>query len=141
MKKIFVCVLVLVSVLFVNLKIGLAQTSSNNQTVKLSESALKIKKDFQNIGTNKDATIFLPGGRVFIGSIKSIEDEQVLILETPSKQLVEIKYEEVEKVWRGKATQNAFGGWVKPKYKKFGFIIAIVAVVVLPIVLVATQLD
>jgi hypothetical protein len=141
MKKTIVCVFVLMSALFVNLKIGLAQTSSTNQTVKLSERAEKIKKDFQKIGANKEATIFLPSGRVFIGVIKSIEDEQVLIVEMNSKQVTELKYEEIEKVWKGIATQNAFGGWVKPKYKKFGLIAAIALVVVLPIVLVATQLD
>jgi hypothetical protein len=141
MKKTIVCVFVLMSALFVNLKIGLAQTSSTNQTVKLSERAEKIKKDFQKIGANKEATIFLPGGRVFIGVIKSIEDEQALIVEMNSKQVTELKYEEIEKVWKGIATQNAFGGWVKPKYKKFGLIAAIALVVVLPIVLVATQLD
>jgi hypothetical protein len=115
MKKNIITLFVLMSVLFVNLKIGLAQASSNNQTVKMSPNAEKVKKEFKKIGVNKEATIFLPRGRVFVGVIKSIEDEQALIVEMNSKRITELKYEEIEKVWKGVATQNAFGGWVKPK--------------------------
>lgn len=150
MSRTFVCVLALITVLCSNVKLSLAQSSANNQTAKnesekqiaqLSPNAEKVKKALMKIGQSNDATIFLKNGGVFVGSIKSLENTQVMFRHIETKQLVEIKYEDVEKVWKGIATQGPLGNWVKPKYRKIGFVIGLTVALILPLVLVATMRD
>ncbi|GEM_PF-3229890 len=144
MCKIVSCLL-LVSCLFLTKGIMVsAQTSppannSNQSAKKVDQQSEKIKKKIEKIGLGNDITLVLTGGREFYGSVKSIETDTVLIYEVDTKQLIEIKYVEINKVWKGYGGVGFNGKRIKPSKQKIGLIVGLAAIFI-PVIIALRSL-
>lgn len=119
-----------------------AQTPQRNEAaIKLAAETKKVKEQIREIGPGKDVTIVRRDGQHFYGAIERIEDDLVAIYDVDLKAKVEIYFEQIKKVSKGYGHARAWNGKrIPPKKRRIGLIIGL-AVLVLPLILVARAKD
>ncbi|MCB1023795.1 MAG: hypothetical protein KDB79_05375 [Acidobacteria bacterium] len=143
LKRSIVTILLCISLISFNAPLLQAQTGNqSDQTIALSENALKFRKKIRKIGRFGDLTVVIKNGNELYGSVDSIGDETFFINEVDKKQKLEVNYEEIKNVWKNYGSSRARNGKrIRPRKRWIATAILLGVVVVLPIVLVGTSLD
>lgn len=119
-----------------------AQTPQKNEAaITLAAETKKVKEQILTIGPGKDVTIVRRDGQEFYGSIEKIQDDLVAIYDVDLKARVEIYFEQIKKVSKGYGNSRAWNGKrIPPKKRRIGLIVGL-AVLALPIILLAGAKD
>jgi hypothetical protein len=112
----------------------------SSASAQLAAESRKIKDQIAKIGSGNDITIVRRDGQEFYGSILSINDESVVVREVDLKANVEINYQDIKKVSKGYGSAKAWNGKrIPPKKHKIGLIAGLAAIVV-PVIIVLISL-
>ncbi|MEZ5345480.1 MAG: hypothetical protein R2681_08000 [Pyrinomonadaceae bacterium] len=119
-----------------------AQTDDNQVNAPvLTANAARFKKKIEKIGRFGDLTVVAKNGNELYGSIDSIGEESFMINDVDKGQKIEVKYEEIKDIWKNYGKHRARNGKrIRPRKHLIATGI-IVAVLAIPIILVATSLD
>lgn len=95
----------------------------------------KIAAKVIRIGVRANITVKLFNGKTYHGFVNRIDDQQFEISDL--KTMIVIRYDEVKKVESGYGEKGPLGNRVGKKGRRIGMIIALAAVVVLPVLAIA----
>ena len=98
----------------------------------------KIESKIRRIGIRADITVKLFNGKTFHGFINRIDDQEFEMSEVDLKTNILVRYDEVRKVESGYGEKGPLGNRVSKKTRRIGTIIALVATVVIPVIIVAS---
>jgi hypothetical protein len=143
-------ILLVLSILAIN-HVGSAQTANSRpapaqkpagQTIPASDTQTqKVRSKASKIGANQDVTITLKTGEKHHGFMTRVGDTDLELAEVDLKVTMTFRYDELKNVSKGYGPKNFLGRRVSPRARLIGTIVGFGVVLVLPIVLVATQLE
>ena len=143
-NRVIICGVLCCCLIMLNIVSIPAQTlppGNNNSSSQLDAKAQEIKNRIINIGQNNDITIIGKNKREFYGSVLEIKDDSVSINEIDQKVIVEIKYQEINKVRKGYGlAKNRFGNRI-PTRRHLIATAAVLGLLALPIILLANSKD
>jgi hypothetical protein len=89
---------------------GATQNSAQSQPVKLDDKAQKIKRTVVKIGIGGRLTLYLKNGEELYGSVVRYDEESLQITEVDLKQVVTVQYVNIKKVREDYGKRDLFTG-------------------------------
>jgi len=113
---------------------------STPQSIKELE---KIRRGIQKIGIGSPATLYLKNGDELHGTISQYDLDTVHIAEVDRRQNFSVNFTDIRKIRSGLGNVNVFTGQrvTQPRKLRLAALIGIVAVLALPVIILATAKD
>jgi hypothetical protein len=107
----------------------------------LDKDAARIREKIEDLGVGHKLTIELKNGDHYHGAISKMDPASFEMAEVDLSQVVKFQYAEIKSLYGDYGQKNVFGKRPNPKKSSFIALGALVGVLLIPIIIVATARD
>ena len=107
----------------------------------LDKDAARIRQKIEDLGIGHRLTVKMKNGDYYHGAISKTEPASFEIAEVDLGQVVKFQYAEIKSLYGSYGEKNLFGKRPNPKTSSFVALGALVGVLLVPIIIVATAKD
>ena len=107
----------------------------------LDKDAARVRQKIEDLGVGHRLTVKLKNGDYYHGTISKMEPASFEIAEVDLSQVVKFQYAEIKSLYGSYGEKNVFGKRPNPKTSSYIALGALVGVLLVPILIVATAKD